>query len=89
MQRGDFSIPGVYFGVSGRENIDFNFTKPIKSFGVDMYESTNAGAEFCNSPCKPSTFTFTAFLNGVQVGTSQTFTPSTHPNGGYDKVIFF
>ena len=82
-QRGVFSPSGAYFGVSGVENIDFNFTKPIKSFGVDMYESTNAGAEFCNSTCAQSTFTFTAYLNGVQVGTSQTFSPADN------QVVFF
>ena len=41
MGRGNFSIPGPYLAISGTENMDFNFTKPIKSFGIDMYESTN------------------------------------------------
>jgi len=48
-----------------------------------MYESTNAGTEFCNSTCTQSTFTFTAFLDGVQVGTPQTFSPADN------QVLFF
>jgi len=76
--------PSGYYsvGVSGVENLNFNFEESRLGFGLSIYEPTGSSYPECNAPCVQSTFTFTFKKSGVVVG-QETFSPTD------DQKVFF
>ena len=74
-------LDGDDLAISGVENFDVDFDRPVFAFGIEMVEPTNPTGDCtiggCNTTCTQSTFRVTLFeqQGGAQIGPHQFFNP--------------